>query len=294
MAYGARRAVDGLLGRKLLSAIAIGAIAASLLVVGLVTMTARNVEAMTARWGGGVQMVVYLQDGAGAERAARIAEALTQLPAVERVEYVPPERALDRLRATLGGDDALVEGLEVGMLPASLEVTLGHGIVDIAAAHPVVERLEATAGVDHVEFVGPWVDRLGALLQGLRYAGWIALSIAAGVCLYVVAATLRLGVVARRREAQVAALCGASPSFIRGPLLLEGILQGAIGAAVAAVALWLLYATGGGAAEAVLARAFGEATVAFLAPADLARLILVGAALGLAGSFLATGHRALA
>src|SRR5690606_15115193 len=100
--YGALRALRGLRRRPWTTALAVGAIAVSALLVALVHLAATNVERLTAAWSGGVQMIVYLTEDASVARADEIAAALTRLPAVEQVAYVSPAEAHERLRAALG------------------------------------------------------------------------------------------------------------------------------------------------------------------------------------------------
>lgn len=289
-----RGAVANMQRRPVVTALAIGVIAIALFLVAMVYLAARNIESVTQRWGGGVQMVVYLDQGTSTDRAEGIASVLRGLEAVERVEYVPPTAALDRLRGFLGEHDQLIAGIEPGMLPASLEVTLGEGIKDVAAAHPLIARLESTPGVEEVEFLGEWVEQLTSLTAGLRYAGWFLLGLVALACIYIVATTLGLSLQSRRGEVATLELLGASRPFVRAPLLLEGVMQGALGAGLAVLLLWLLYRGTADALASVLGTAFGAGGPVFLPAGDLVLLIGVGAGLGLVGSWLATGRRALA
>lgn len=293
LGYGLGRAMGGLRKRPAMAAAVTGAIAVAFLLVGLVHLVAHNVEAMTARWGGTTHMVVYMESGATLAQTGHIASVLQRLPAVERVEQVPPEAALDRLRQSLGEHEDLLEGLGQDMLPASIEVTLGAGIKDVVKAHPIIERLEATVGVEEVVFVGDWADKLSVLVAGLRYGVWCFFAFMGCACLYLVATTIRLRAQARRREAEIMSLIGASSRFIRGPLVVEGMLQGALGALVAMCSLWMLFDAGAGAVRATLYEALGSAQVSFMPLGHLACFVAAGAALGLIGSWMVTrdyGH----
>jgi cell division transport system permease protein len=289
--YGVGRAVRGFGRHPWSAALSTGAIAVALLLVALVHLAASNVRGMTDVWGGGVQMVVYLDDGVGKDHADAIASVLEQLPAVETIHYVSPADAHERLRGSLGEHGALLEGIEVGLLPASLEVELREGVSDVAAVHPVVERLRATAGVESVEFLDDWVGKLTALLGALRLAALVLGLIVAGACLYIIATTVKLSLVERRSEMEVYDLVGASGSFIRGPLLIEGAMQGALGAIAAAFLLWALYAAGAGPLTNALEAAFGNVSLAFLPTRDIALLVGGGAMLGVTASWFATGRR---
>lgn len=285
--YGVERTARALRRSPSTTAIAVGAVAAALLLVAIVHLASRNMGAIAGQLGGGVHMIVYLEDGTGDDRAAAIASVLTELPAVEGVELVAPEVARERLAAALGEDAEVLDGIEAGMLPASLEVSLRAGVRDVAAVHPVVERLEATAGVDSVELLDDWAATLQSLLAALRLTALLLAMVVASACVFIIGATIRLGLQSRGEELRVMDLCGASASFVRGPVVLEGAIVGAVGAALASVALWFVYQAGADRLRGALVEAFGAAPLGFLPGADIAALILAGAALGAAGSWIA-------
>jgi cell division transport system permease protein len=290
--YGLQRALGGMRRRLLVSALATGAIGVSLVLVGIVYLASTNVARITGGWGEGVQMVVYLEEGASAERARAIGRVLAQVPAVERVDYIPPDVAHRRLQDSLGERRALLEGIEIGYLPSSLEVTLAGGVRDVAAVSPVVAKLRATPGVEEVEFLGDWVDRLTALLGTLRASALALALLVATACIYVIASTIKLGIYARKDELEILKLVGATDRFVKGPLLVEGALQGALGAGAAAGLLYLFFRLGAPALERMLAGALGPLDLAFLPGAQVALVVGAGALLGVAGSWIAIGRYA--
>lgn len=291
--YGFGRSLRGIGGRAWSFAVATSVIGLVLAMVAVVYLTAHNVQAVTQRWGGGVQMVVYLEDGVATAHAQEIARNLRKLPGVTGVTYVPPERALERLRASLGKHQDLANGIEAGMLPGSLEVSLRQGIRDVAVVHPIIDRLKATPGVEQVEFLGEWVGKVSALVQGLRYAAWLFLLLVACACVYVVIATIRSSLSARAGELAAYDLLGASRRSIRLPILAEGVVQGAAGAFIAVGLAWVVFAVFGQPIQRSLTAAFGSGSISFLHPTDIARLVVAGAAFGAIGSWLATGRSAL-
>jgi cell division transport system permease protein len=302
--YAMARALDGLRRTPAVAAAVTGAVAVGFLLVGVVHLLAHNIEAMAQAWGGGAHMVVYLESGTPAADAEKLRAALASVPAVARSVHVSPAQALERLRRSLGDHqnlddfndvddfDILVEDeLGAAFLPASIEVTFAAGVEDVARSHSLVARVEAAVGVDEVVFVGDWADRLTLLMRTLRYGVWCFFGLMGAACVYVVATTMRLRAQAHRREAEVMELCGASAAFVRGPLLIEGMMQGALGAAVAMGALWLLFDTGASAVRETLRQALGSGQVAFLPVAHVAAFVAAGAVLGFLGSLLVTGRR---
>src|SRR5207253_8852815 len=117
-------------------------------------------------------------------------------------------------------------------LPPPLEVTPGTGRPP-SAGRLRAARLEKLPGVQEVDYGREWLAKLEALGRGLRVFGAGALFTVLGAALLVVANTIRLAVYARRDEIEIMKLVGATDGYVRAPFLLEGALQGLIGAALA-------------------------------------------------------------
>lgn len=290
--HAALRALRSVRRRPLQMAVAVLAVAAALFLIGVARVADRTAESVADSWGGGVQMIVYLDDTSGTDHARRITEILSDLPAVERIEYVSKEQALAQVRSALGDHDELAAGIDPSMLPASLEVTLAAGVRDVAAAHPVVDKLSATAGVSQVEFLGDWVDRVTAVLAGVRGAGAAMFAVVAVIGILIISATLRLAATRRRREIEIAALFGASAGFERAPVLITGALQGIAAAVVALIALWLARAAVAPGIEDALATAFGQVALATLSGGEAVLMVAGGAMLGVLGAALSSMREA--
>jgi cell division transport system permease protein len=294
--FSAVRGVRALAERPLHGAAAAVAVAAGFALFAVTSLAAHNLSSLTRVWSQGAGMIVYLADGVDEVRARQIAGALEGLPAVERVTYVSPEQGLERLRAVFAASDPEVaRDLEVGLVPASLEVEIDGEALAVARAHPLVDRLEHTAGVDDVVFAGDWLARVESLAGGLERAGfWIALLVAVA-CAWVLSATMRLRHAAegRRAEARTWDLVGASSWLVRGPRMVEGALLGGLGAAGGAAAAWWLYDLARAPVLAALTAAFGPiSALEFLPAGEVARLVAFGAALGaIAGAWPGRGER---
>jgi cell division transport system permease protein len=271
---------------------AIGAIAAALLAFAVVHLAARNVDAWTSTWTGEASMVVYLEDTVPEDRARALAADLAASAGVRTAEYVPPADAGHRLRGALGRHGDLLDGIDDAALPASVEVVLEPGVRDVAAASPIVDRLRATSGIADVELVGDWVEEVGAVLVALRAAAWALLGLLGGLSVWVVAATARLRIATLSAEARVAELLGAPAGYARWPHVAAGALHGAVGGAVAVLGAWLVHRAAAPDVTAALSTVMGDVRVSFLPAAQLALVIGLGAALGLAGSLVATRRRA--
>jgi cell division transport system permease protein len=285
-----RRGLAGTRRNPLIQLTAVGTIALSLLLVGAVELAAHNVARLAAGWGGDVQMTVYLEDGTSPARAQQIAAALGKLPGVEHVRPVDSREAWQRLRRSLGARGALLDGVEESFLPASIEVALKPGVVDVIRAHPAFERLRHTAGVEDVDLMGDWVERLRALESLLRRAGLAVGLLVLCACLYIVGSTIRLGIFARRDEIEILKLVGATNGFVKGPFLVEGALQGALGTALAGGLLYGLYRLALPRVESALGDLMAAVPLTFFRPVEILAAVALGALLGLIGSAVALGR----
>jgi cell division transport system permease protein len=114
-------------------------------------------------------------------------------------------------------------------------------------------------------------------------AGVVAAILMLGAA-FTVGAVVRLSLYARRDELEIMALVGAPFSYIRGPFVVEGLLLGGMGAAVALVVVRVLYSFAAQWLGSDIAGLTGEGQLRFLGFGEIALMvaggILVGAAAG--------------
>src|SRR5262249_53620504 len=104
--------------------------------------------------------------------------------------------------------------------------------------------------------------------------------------LFIVHNTIRLTVFARRREIRILQLVGATPGFIRFPLLLEGVFQGLVAAASAGGIILLCGGEASRFALGLPSPLVGDVP-SLIGPAEIvAGLLAIGAFVGLIGSYL--------
>ena len=110
-----------------------------------------------------------------------------------------------------------------------------------------------------------------------------------------VASVVRLALFARREEIHIMQLVGAPIAYIRGPFIVEGLIQGGLGAIAALIVLWLMFIVTRSRADAWLAGAIEPASLVFLSLPIAAALLAAGAAVGALGGFIAArGAREIA
>jgi cell division transport system permease protein len=107
-----------------------------------------------------------------------------------------------------------------------------------------------------------------------------------------VAAVVRLGLHTRHDEIEIMQLVGSPATFIRGPFVAEGLLQGGVGALLAIALLWLGFALANAWWGTEAAALLDGASLQFL-PVRLCGLLVGGGmVVGGLGGFAASRHAA--
>jgi len=272
------------------STFAIVAIALAMIVLGALLLLTWNVEQLLARWSSAAEFSVYLRDDATSEQRGAIESLIDQSGVTAGREYVSKVDALTRFRREFAELASLATGFDDNPFPASVEVRVRSDADADARAEELVRRLAAAPGVADVRYDREWLARIASGLATIRAAGLALatlMAIAAGVT---VATVVRLGLYARREELEIMELVGAPLTFIRGPFIAEGLLQGGLGALLALVLLGLTYAVVIWWWGQDLNTLFDGGAVEFLPPSLLASLIAGGMAVGSAGGFAASRH----
>lgn len=283
LGYVVGRGARGMLQAPLVQALAVATIAVCMLLLGTVVLVWQNAQSIADRWGVDVPITIYLADDADAASSSELAGRIAAIPGVASTETISPELAMQRLVEGLGDDPELLAGIEADVLPTSIEVRLAsEGAVADAAT--LAEQLRAEPIVEDVVVAGAWAERAEQLLGTLRQVAIGAAALVGFACLTIVWSTIRLAVYARRAEIQILRLVGGTAAFVRGPFVVEGLVQGALGAALAVALLWLGFAEVGPLLADAFALAFAAGGLRFLSPIECAALVGFGAALGVLGS----------
>ncbi|HEY9709211.1 MAG TPA: ABC transporter permease [Oculatellaceae cyanobacterium] len=210
---------------------AVSTVTVLLFLFGISLQASWKLEGLLNQFGSQVEVSVYLDPGASVEK---IMPLVTKLPEVSAVKKIAKEQAWASLVQELGISDiaGATEQLEGNPLVDELKVKARNTSV----VPMLTQKLAKVPGVDNVQYMDEVLQRMQQLNQGLS---WVSLTITTLLSLTAVAVittTIRLIVMARRREIEIMQLVGATTSWIYLPFILQGITFGVVGAAIA----WIL------------------------------------------------------
>jgi cell division transport system permease protein len=266
-------------------------IALALFVLGGFLAVTANLQNLGAEWSNSAELSVYLKDDIGPDERRAVEAALAPSELIAAHEYVSKPDALVRFKQTFGDLAGAVDGVGGNPLPASMEVRLRPGPGVSSSVDGLAARLRQMAGVADVRYDRQWLTRVLSAINVVRGVGLflgVVLTIAAALT---VANVVRLALYARRDELEIMDLVGAPRAYVRGPFIMEGVLQGGIGALVALIALGAAFLAMRGRYLVPLASALNISSIRFL-PIELCIvMILGGMAVGCLGGLVAAWNR---
>jgi cell division transport system permease protein len=288
LAYFLEEALTSLWRSRLINALSVGTIAVSLFVLGAFLTVASNLNEVVDRWTQKVRVTFFLTDGLETHIRESLVNRLREDPVVESVELVSREQALERFRTLFRDLRTLPDDLGENPFPASLEVALRPGRQSPAEVRRLVGDFEKAPGVQEVQYDLLWIERLSTAARLVRGVGALLGGILVLAGVFTISNVIRLTVYARQDELDIMRLVGATQGYVKGPFVVEGMLQGGLGGLVSVGLLWLTFrvlATDALAASDLMGRA-----VVFL-PRELALLIVMGGmVVGIIGSLVSLGR----
>lgn len=285
--YVAKETANNLRRNILMSSAAVLCVAVSLALVGMALLLKQGVANATIQWRNGVDLSIYMKvdPPATPSQIQAVQTQLGQMPEVKSFYYVDQPHAYTEFKKMFINEPAFTETVTAKDLPPSFRVVPRHAeLIDQIGAH-----FNNVEGVGQVAYAAKEVHsllKITRILQlGLLFFAIVLLLSASLLILN----TIRMAIFARRREVGVMKLVGATNWFIRIPFMIEGMVQGLVGALVAFVFVYSL--------RGVLHNLVGHSqSNNFLGPLVVSSrdaigtglaIIFVGAAVGAVGSAVA-------
>jgi cell division transport system permease protein len=268
--------------------VSIGTIAIAFTTLGGFLLISVNVQSVMDQWLEAAEMSIYLHDTIGEPDRAALEEFLRSQPMVAEVEYVSRERALERFRADFPELRDVTSGIGANPFPSALEVRLRTENGGDEAADMLSRDVAGKPGVSDIRYDRRWLARLVGIVTTARLVAALVAGILMLGAAFTVAAVVRLSLYARRDELEIMQLVGAPFSYIRGPAIVEGLLLGGIGAAVALAAVAILYSTMSRWLGSDLAGLVGLGQIRFLGITEFVMMLLGGVGVGSAAGTVAS------
>jgi len=282
--YVSRETATNLSRNGLMSVAAIVTIAVGLLFFGAAIMWQQGVERQTARWRGGIELSIFMQPSAADQQIDAVRKELESAQEVKRASFVDKAAAYSEMKELFASQPEVVDAVGEQDAPPSFRVVPNKAeqVEDVGA------RFKDKPGVLSVVYAKETVDVLIKSTAKKRNLSLGVAFLAGASALLVILNTVRMAIFSRRREVAIMKLVGATNWFIRVPFMLEGMVQGILGAAAAFL---LIFVARDQIMSFVNDAAINQFTSLYATTGETVKtgllLLLVGAAMGAVSSFIA-------
>ena len=201
---------------------------ASFSVISGVLLVGQNLQRVLTLWGESLQMSVYLSENITPETSEQIATTLKNNDKIDKVQFVPKEKALSQFREQMASyaPDLLNDGDLLRLIPSSFQFSISSQVSpseQLPKMQEIAASLKTQPGVEDVSFGQDWVKSYSQISAAITWAGWIFTIVIIGCAVFVISNCIRSSVHQRRDEIEVLELIGATSSYIRKPFLIEGL-----------------------------------------------------------------------
>lgn len=270
-------AFTGIRRNGLMAFASITTIALSLGILGTFMMIALGASNFSASQVNSFQVAVFVKGTS--ENARTMAANIKKMPGVASIEM--RDRDAEWAEFKRQHPDIESAGLPLNVLPYAIDVKVS----DASRLPMVAARIRTMPGVDAVKEGRETLSRVMAVARVVKFLSVAGVLVLLVTTIFIISNAIKLTLYARRREIRIMQLVGATNQIIRLPLVIEGVVFGAIGAFVA----WALLLGGSSYlshAAQKITPLVGQFSSELSAQQLAGLLLLLGTAIGAAGSFV--------
>ncbi len=237
LGYFIKQGFKNIRTHRLVSLASIGIVTASLLLLGIFLLLEMNLESVLTQLQSQYEINIYINESVTSPQREELERELNKIDGIAEYRYYPRDQRLQDVReSTYKGKEYLLEDFEHdNPLRDSYVITLR----DLDKASAVAEQLGQLNGVEEVTNMPELTNKIQRFADGAEQIGLWLMLLFALAAIFIISNTIRMGMAARSQEIEIMHFVGASPSYVRGPFLVEGMILGLIGALLASgVILW--------------------------------------------------------
>ncbi len=211
-------------------------IMACLIVMGIVSLLSVNIDALIKDLEDQNEIVVFIDEAITDEEEAKaIQGSIEALANITSAEFVSRTEAMNNFMSKY--DDNLMEGIDESVFRHRFVIHL----TDIALMSQTQAELESLVGVAKVNAHLEYAKTFVTIRNVVSIISWVLIAMLVFVSIFIMTNTIKLATFGRREEIAIMKMVGATNGFIRMPFVIEGLVLGMLGGALAFVAVWGLY-----------------------------------------------------
>lgn len=196
-----------------------------------------NIDAWIGDLRSKLEIEVFLDITISDNEAQLVVNKVKRINGVQKCKYISKEDAAKRFEKEFG--KSVYEVLQSNPLPASITINLTPQFQNTEGAAGVSGELKKIEGVDDIVYQKQIITVIDNYLDIVYTSGIIIIILLVSITLILLYNTIRITIYSRRDIIEIMKLVGAKKSFIKRPFLIEGLLQGILGAGIASLGLYI-------------------------------------------------------
>ncbi|MGL5439398.1 MAG: permease-like cell division protein FtsX [Filifactoraceae bacterium] len=235
--YNITEALKSMTRNRAMSIASIASIACSLFILGLILSIVLNINNITDQAKDQFNTIqAFVENTATYDDVEKVKEQISKIDHVKSVTIETKSEAMEKLKERWGSSAYLLEGL-----PNPLQDSVVVEVEDLAYSDQVFESMKKVENIDDIVYHDEVMKKLQDISNFISTSGLILMGVLMVIALFIISTTIKLTLYARRKEIFIMKYIGATNWFIRWPFIIEGMLLGVIGAAVATLIIFVLY-----------------------------------------------------
>lgn len=207
-------------------------IALSLILIGFGYVAARDTLVVVENIRSQFDITIFIQRSASIDELENFVKAIGDIKEIEKIVYVSADSAAKQFRAEFGED--IFSILDYNPLPPSFTINLKPAARNLAGVEKIAARLKRFGIVDEVRYRANFLRILEKYQRSIFIAVISVFVILTLISIILASNSIKMTIFSRRNVIATMKLVGATNNFVRAPFMIEGTLEGLIGALLAA------------------------------------------------------------
>ncbi|GAB2544890.1 permease-like cell division protein FtsX [Gracilibacillus alcaliphilus] len=207
----------------------VGAVTTTLILVGVFLVLMLNLNHIADELEQDVQIKALVSLTTEEEDISTIEENIENIRGIDEIEFLTKEEELANLVESFGEQG---QAWELYEQDNPLNDVFVISATDPQDTERIAQEIEGIDHIDRVNYGQEYVDTLFQFNNYARNVGLVLIVALVFTAIFLISNTIKITILARKKEIGIMKLVGATNSFIRLPFFVEGLLLGILGSLV--------------------------------------------------------------
>ncbi|MCD6441543.1 MAG: permease-like cell division protein FtsX [Candidatus Marinimicrobia bacterium] len=226
----------GLIRSKYSGVFSIFIITISIMILGFGYVAARDTLFMVENIRAQFDVDIFIKQTASNEDIASFEKKLTQMEEIEHLVYISPEEAAVKFKNEFGED--IFDILDYNPLPPSFTIRLKTIYRNLISVEAIANIIQSDPIVDEVKYRKNFLIILEKYQRIILFSVLGIFAVLTLISITLTSNSIKMTIFARQDIISTMKLIGATNLFVKTPFVIEGTLEGGIGALLASLIIY--------------------------------------------------------